>query len=82
MQFYDSPKNFLKLWILIGFVSPGCTRASGDMVGIFVSSFDLWGCPGARVMTIFVSHVGRHFTNIGYFEVYGRIWGYMKFEGI
>ena len=32
----------------------------------------------ARDMTIFGSHVGPHIPNIGYFEVYEGIWGYMK----
>ena len=46
---------------------------SGDMVGSFVSNSHLWRRPGARVMAIFVSHVGIHFSNIGDFEVYGGI---------
>ena len=29
-----------------------------------------------RVMTIFVFYVDPHFPNIGYFDVYGGIWGY------
>ena len=45
-----------------------CARASGDMVGTFVSNSDPWGCLGARVMTIFVSD--PHIPNIGYMRVY------------
>ena len=31
----------------------------------------------------FLCHVGFHFPNIAYFEVYGGIWEYMKvYEGI
>ena len=39
---------------------------------------DLGGCSGAPVMAIFVSHVGPHFPNIGYFEVYEGIWRLFK----
>ena len=36
-----------------------------------------------RVMTIFGFYVGRHFTNIQYFDVYKGIWRYIKlFEAI
>ena len=48
----------------------GCVRASGDMVGTFVSNSYPWGCPGARVMTIIVFHVGPQIANFGDFEVY------------
>ena len=44
------------------------------------------GCPGARVMTIFVSYVDPHFPNIGYLKymvVYEGIWTLFKvYEGI
>ena len=43
----------------------GSARSSGDMVGSFVSNFLPWKRPGARVMIIFVFHVGPHFPNIG-----------------
>ena len=49
----------------------------------------LWKRPGARVMTIFGSHVGPHIPNTEYFEVYKYmrvyegIWRYMEvYEGI
>ena len=41
------------------------------MVGSFWLNLDPGGCPGARVMTIFVFYVGPHFPNIVYFDVYG-----------
>ena len=41
------------------------------MVETYVSNSDPWECPGARVMTIFVSYVDPHCPNIEYFEVYG-----------
>ena len=34
---------------------------------------DFGGCSGASVIAIFVPHVGPHFPNIGYFEVYAGI---------
>ena len=37
------------------------------------STFEPWGCSGARVMTIFVFYVGPRFPNIEYFEVYEGI---------
>ena len=38
---------------------------------------------GGRVMTIFGCHVGPYFANIGDFEVYEVICGYMKvYKGI
>ena len=52
---------------------PRCARPSGDILGSFVSNSHLWKRSGVRVMTIFGSHVGPHFPNIGYFEVYGGI---------
>ena len=51
----------------------GHAGASGDMVGRFVPNSDPRECSGAPVMTIFVSHVGPYFPNIGYFEVYEGI---------
>ena len=42
-----------------------------------MSNSDPWGCSGARVMTIFGSHVGPYFSYIGYFEVYGDISKYI-----
>ena len=48
------------------------------MVGRFVPNCDSWGCSGAPVMVFFVSHVGPHFANIGFFEVYECIWRYME----
>ena len=63
--------------------SVGCARASGDMVGTFVSNSGLWGCSGGRVRIIFVFYVGLHFPNIGYSGVCEGIWKYMRvFEGI
>ena len=57
--------------------------ASGDMVGTYVSNSDPWGCPGARVMTIFVFYVGPHFPNIRNFDVNGGISRYVReFGGI
>ena len=50
------------------------------MVGWFVPNSDLGGCSGAPVMGIFVSHVGPHLPNIGYFEVYEGVRRYMKNE--
>ena len=44
-------------------------RASGDMLGTYVSNSDPWGCSGGRVMIVFVSYVDPHFCNIGDFEV-------------
>ena len=53
------------------------------MVGSYWPNSDPWGCSGARVMTIFGSHVGTHIPNIYYFEVYEGIWGYLQVsEGI
>ena len=41
------------------------------------------GPPGTPFMTIFVSYVGPHFSNIQYFDVCGGICRYIKlFEGI
>ena len=34
----------------------------------YVANSDHWGGSGARVMTICVSHVGPHVSNIRYFE--------------
>ena len=59
----------------------GHARASGDMVGRCMPNSGRGGCSGARDMTIFVSHVGRHFPNIGYFEVYEGIWRLFKVYG-
>ena len=59
----------------------GCARASGDMVGTFASNFHLWKRPGARVMAIFVFHIGHKIPNIGYFEVCGGIWMCMEVFG-
>ena len=53
--------------------SVGCARASGDMVGTYVSNSDPWECSGARVMTIFGSYVDPHVAKIEYFQVYGGI---------
>ena len=39
---------------------------------------DPGGCFGAPVMANFVSHVGPHFPNTGYFEVYEGIWRLFK----
>ena len=39
-------------------------------VGTHVSDSDLWGCPRARVMIVFVFYVDPHFPYIGYFGVY------------
>ena len=48
-----------------------------------MSNSHLWKRSGARVMTIFVFHIGPHVPNIEYFEVYERIWRYMRvYEGI
>ena len=58
-------------WLYLGFY--GHAGAFGDMVGRFVLNSDSRGCSGAPAMDIFVSHVGPHFSNIGYFEVYGAI---------
>ena len=66
------------------------------MVGSFWLNVEPGGCPGTRVMTIFVFYVGPHFPNIQYFdvcgvfegtqsylEVYEGIWRYIKvYEGI
>ena len=53
------------------------------MVGTYGSNSAPWGCSGARVMMIFGSHVGPHFANIEYFEVYEGICRYIKeFDGI
>ena len=41
----------------------------------------LWKSSGARVMTIFGSHVGPHILNIEYYEIYGGILGYMEIFG-
>ena len=65
-----SPKKPLKLAILTTFPPPGGGRASGDIVGTYVSNSDPWGCPGARVITIFGSYVDPRFPNTGYFELY------------
>ena len=42
---------------------------------------DPGGCSGAPVKAMFVSHVGPHFSNIGYFEVYEGIWRLLKVHG-
>ena len=60
-----------RFWLKLGPV--GCARASGHMVGTFVSSSDPWECPGTRVMTIFVSYVGPQFPDVGDFELYKGI---------
>ena len=65
------PQNSLKLPDLTKIGAPGCTRAFGDMVGSFVSNSDPWGCSAVRDMTMFASHVGSHFPNIGYFQYMG-----------
>ena len=53
------------------------------MLGRFVSNSHLWKRSGARVMTIFRSHVGPHIHNIKYFWVYAGIWRSMRvYEGI
>ena len=67
---------------MLRFGSVGCARASGDMVGTYVSNSDPWGCSGARVMTIFEFHVGPHISNIEHLEVYGGIQSYMKVFGV
>ena len=41
------------------------------MVGSFWLNLDPGGCPGTRVVTIFVFDVGPHFPNIQYFDVCG-----------
>ena len=73
MHFYDIPESFQNLifWLYLGLY--GHVGASGDMVGRFVPNSDARGCSGAPVMTICVSHVGPHFPNMGYFEVYEGI---------
>ena len=63
MHVYDFPKTLTTLYFN-SFAPLGCTKASGDMVGTYESNSDLWGCPGARVMTIFRSHVDPHIFNI------------------
>ena len=68
-----TPPKPSKLQILMFLCPFGCARHSGDMIGSFVSNSHPWRRPGARVMTIFVSHVGPHFPNVEYFEVYGSI---------
>ena len=48
-----------------------------------MSNSQLWKRLGVRDMAIFVSHVGSYFSNIGEFEVYEGIWGYVgAFGGI
>ena len=51
----------------------GHGKTSGNMVERYMPNSGPGGCPGARVMTIFGSYVGPHFSNIAYFEVYGGI---------
>ena len=42
-----------------------------------------WGTPGSRFMTIFGSYAGSNLPNIGYFDVYTGIRGYLKvYKGI
>ena len=76
MHFYDPRKALqnCRVWLKLGPV--GCARASGDMVGSFWSNYHPWGCSGARVMTIFGSHIGPHFLILAilkYMEVYKGI---------
>ena len=61
------------LIIYINLGPVGYARASGDMLGSFRSNSRFGKRSGARVMTIFVSHVGPHLPNIEYFEVYEGI---------
>ena len=49
------------------------------MLNSIVSNSHFWKRPGARDMTIFMSHVGPHIPNNGYLEVYGGIWGLYKY---
>ena len=47
------------------------------MLSIIVSNSNFGKRPAAGVMAIFGFHVGPHIHNIGYFEVYEGMWGYM-----
>ena len=70
------PQKCSKIDILIIFKlvwAFGHGKTSGDMVGRCMPNSGRGGCSGNRVMTIFVSYVGLHFPNIGYFKVYGSI---------
>ena len=51
------------------------------MVASFWLKFNPGGCPGNRVMTIFVFYVGPHFPNIQYFDVCESTWRYIKLFG-
>ena len=66
---FTIPPKVFKTCYLVYLGPMGHGGASGDMVGRFVPNSDPGGCVGAPVMVIFVSHVGPHFPNIGYFEV-------------
>ena len=57
----------------------GCTKLFGDIMAAIVSNYHFWKRSGARVMAICGSHVGPHIPNIGYFEVYEGIRGYMGY---
>ena len=61
-------------WLFWVYLAPyGHAGPSGDMVERFVPNSVPGGCSGAPVMVFFVSHVGPHFANIGYSEVYEGI---------
>ena len=55
-----TPKKPQKLVNLIKIGLFGHGRTSGDMVGRCMPNSGPGGCPGTRVMTIFVSHVANH----------------------
>ena len=73
MHFCDPPKSVQnsRFWLYLGLY--GHAEASGDMVRRSAPNSDPVGCSGAPVIAMFVSHVGPHFPNIGYFEVYEGI---------
>ena len=73
MHFYDPPKTFQNhlFWLILG--SFGLKKTFGGMVGRYMPNSDLGGCPGTRVMAIFVFYVGPHFPKIQYFDVCGGI---------